>query len=572
MILLRPWLLLIAFVPLIFWIFKKRLTAQNPLENFVDKRLLPFLTVHFNIGLYRIKMRWFVFFWTLLSIAAAGPAFDKITVPATTQTPADIIVLDLSPAMTSENLTKAKLKLYDLLNVLKGHQVGLVLYDEKGYTASPLTQDIDVIRNMIPALSPSVMPRPLNKPVTGFQEAIHLMKNAQKKSGHIIFITAGGFDTTGLESLVKNNPYNVSTLAIETSTEGYPIPLPGGDYMRHEDGRPILVKPNKEELSKIGAYIPMTVSDEDVKKLLSLTPNMSQDNKNDISLITERATMWKDLGPYLLYLAIPFFIWLFRKGVFFAMLIMLPMTSEAGIFERPDQTAYRKTMSGVEAYRIGNFEAARQVFETGQAADDFYNVGNAKAHLNDIQGAIQSYEKALQINPQHADAKWNKEYLEKQLPPQQENQDNNQENENQSNENKQNESDQSDGNNDNQNNESNSNNNQNESDSETSEGQSNQNQSSENNQNDSIDNPQNQPQAEKQENQSDTEETNEQSMQPVEETQNTEEIPEDEAQQNIPENNKQFDQESEQLLNKIKQDPSRLLRYRLYQQYIRKPQ
>ena len=58
----------------------------------------------------------------------------------------------------------------------------------------------------------------------------------------------------------------------------------------------------------------------------------------------------------------------------------------------------------------------------------------------------------------------------------------------------------------------------------------------------------------------------------VEETQNTEEIPEDKAQQNIPENNKQFDQESEQLLNKIKQDPSRLLRYRLYQQYIRKPQ
>ena len=571
MILLRPWLLLIAFVPLIFWIFKKRLTAQNPLENFVDKRLLPFLTVHFNIGLYRMKMRWFVFFWTLLSLAAAGPAFDKITVPATSQTPADIIVLDLSPAMTSDNLTKAKLKLYDLLNVLKGHQVGLVLYDEKGYTASPLTQDIDVIRNMIPALSPSVMPRPLNKPVSGFQEAINLMKNAQMKTGHIIFITAGGFDTTGLETLVKKNPYNVSTLAIETSTEGYPIPLPGGEYMRYEDGRPILVKPNKEELSKIGNYIPMTVSDEDVKTLFALTPNIAQDNKKDDSLITEQATMWKDLGPYLLYLAIPFFIWLFRKGVFFAILIILPLTTEAGIFERPDQTAYRKTMSGVEAYRIGNFEAAKQVFEMGQSADELYNAGNAKAHLNDIQGAIQSYEKALQINPQHAYAKWNKEYLEKQLPPQQENQDNNQSDENQDNKSMPNESNQTDNGTDNQNNESNSNNNQNESDGDTSQNQDKQNQSPENNQSDNVSSSENQPQTENQENQSE-EETNQQSSYPMEETQNTEEMPEGEAQQNIPENNKQFDQESEQLLNKIKQDPSRLLRYRLYQQYIRKPQ
>jgi Ca-activated chloride channel family protein len=332
-----------------------------------------------------------------------------------------------------------------------------------------------------------------------------------------------------------------------------------------------LVKPNKEELSKIGNYIPMTVSDEDVKTLFALTPNIAQDNKKDASLITEQATMWKDWGPYLLYLAIPFFVWLFRKGVFFAILIILPLTTEAGIFEREDQTAYRKTMSGVEAYRIGNFEAAKQVFEMGQSADELYNAGNAKAHLNDIQGAIQSYEKALQINPQHAYAKWNKEYLEKQLPPQQENQDNNQSDENQDNKSMPNESNQTDNKTDNQNNESNSNNNQNESDGDTSQNQDKQNQSPENNQSDNVSSSENQPQTENQENQSE-EETNQQSSYPMEETQNTEEMPEGEAQQNIPENNKQFDQESEQLLNKIKQDPSRLLRYRLYQQYIRKPQ
>ena len=572
MIFLRPWLLLLVLAPLIFWVFKKRLMAKNPLENFVDKRLLPFLTVHFNIGLYRMKMRWFVFFWTILSIAAAGPAFDKISVPATTQAPADVIVLDLSPAMTETNLTKAKLKLYDLLNVLKGHQVGLVLYDEKGYTAAPITQDIDVIRNMIPALTPTVMPRPVNKPAVGFQEAVKLLENANMKNGHIIFITAGGFDSTGLEALIKKIPYYVSTLAIETSDEGYPIPIAGGDFMRDTEGRPVLVKPDKEELSKIGTYIPMSVSDEDVRKLASLTPNAKQKPGMGEDSVLDQAMMWKDLGPYLLFTAIPFFIWLFRKGVFFTLLIILPLTTQAGIFERPDQTAYRKTMSGVDAYRNGNYEAAKQVFEIGQTADDFYNSGNARAHLNDIQGAIQSYEKALQLNPNHAEAKFNKEYLERQMPPEQQNQDsqnNNEKNqEQQSSEQKQSETNSSEENTSNQNTNSQANpdNSQNEMNNDVSQNQNEQNQPSESNQEQWID----QAQTKKQEMQPEKQE--ELMEQPLDEQQNTEETSTEPVEQDIPQDNKQFDQESEQLLNKIKQDPSRLLRYRLYQQYIRKPQ
>lgn len=576
MILLRPWFLFIAFIPLIFWIFKKRLSAQNPLENFVDKRLLPFLTVHFNIGLYRLKMKWFVFFWTLLTIAGSGPAFDKISVPATTQAPADVIVLDLSPAMTPENLTKAKLKLYDLLNALKGHQVGLVLYDEKGYTASPLTQDIEVIRNMIPALSPSVMPRPNNLPQSGFQQAINLLQNARMNTGQIIFITAGGFDNSGLEEITKNIPYTVMTLAIETPDEGYPVPIAGGDFMRHTDGTPILVKPNKAELSKIGTYIPMSVLDDDIKTIQKQnSQNISSTSKAQEE-ITERATIWKDLGPYLLFFAIPFFIWLFRKGVFFCLFIFLPFTVQAGLFERPDQENYRQTMSGVNAYRIGNYEVAKQVFEAGKSANDFYNAGNAKAYLNDIQGAIQSYKKALEINPEHTEAKWNKEYLEKQLPPQQnqepqEKQQNPEEQKQQSQDNQQNESEQNE---QPQQNEIPPNDQQ---DVQEQEQEQEQGQGQEQNQQQSstqLDKQRSENTAQKLESQSETEPQNEnEQASPVEEIENkNQEQPQNESLQEILPNNKQFDQESEQLLNKIKQDPSRLLRYRLYQQYIRKSQ
>ena len=301
--------------------------------------------------------------------------------------------------------------------------------------------------------------------------------------------------------------------------------------------------------------------------MLTLTPQMGQNETNESDLITDRATMWKDLGPYLLFTAIPFFIWLFRKGVFFALLVIVPLTTQAGIFERPDQTAYRKTMSGVDAYRIGNYEAAKQVFEAGQTADDLYNAGNAKAYLNDIQGAINSYDKALQLNPNHAEAKFNKEYLQRQMPPKQQNQNqqNNEENqdtqETEQNQNNSESSEQQD-----QNNNSSSSDQQNEQNADPSENQNEESQSSDSLQDQQL----NPSQPENQESLSDPQ--NESDEQPMNEPQTAEEPSENDSAQEIPQYDKQFDQESEQLLNKIKQDPSRLLRYRLYQQYIRKSQ
>ena len=571
MIFLRPWFLLMAGVLLVFWVFKKHLQVHNPLENFVDKRLLPFLTVHFQVGLYRLKMRWFVFFWLLFTLAGAGPAFDKISVPAVTSTPASVIVMDMSPAMSGDNLTKAKLKLYDLLMALKGQQVGLVLYDEKGYTASPVTQDIEVIQNMIPALSPAVMPRPLNRPAEGFKQADILLKNAGIKKGHIIFITAGGFDETDLKQTVRFLPHTVTTLAIQNDGVGYPVPIVGGDFMRHSDGTPVLVKPDAKMLSQIGTYIPMSVSDSDIQKITVRTSEQISDTSSDMS---DTASVWKDMGPYLLFLGIAFFIWVFRKGVFFVLLIIcLPFGANAGLFERTDQEMYRKIMSGVRAYQNGNFEAARQVFETGKTADDFYNAGNARAHLNDIQGAIEAYDKALKINPEHVQAAWNKEYLKRQMPPQQ-NPENNTQNQEQKN-------NQSQGQN-NQNGQSDSQQNQSEPSSEN---------MSENTQvSDNQDMTQNQSepsqsgetveeQLQNNANERPNVDMNNNEQKPAQnemqqpETQFDEDIPTEQAADTSPDaNTKEFDQESKQLLNKIKQDPSRLLRYRLLQQYMRKTQ
>ncbi len=569
---IRPWFLLMAAILLVFLIFKKHLSSQNPLERFVDKRLLPFLTVHFNIDLYRLKMHWFIFFWLICTLAGAGPAFEKISVPASTQAPATVIVMDMSQAMSGDNLTKAKLKLYDLLNTLKGGQVGLVLYDEKGYTAAPLTQDTDVIQNMISSLSPAVMPRPLNRPATGFKQAAELLKNAQINKGQIVFITAGGFDEAGLEQIARSLPHQIITLAIETDNIGYPVPIAGGDFMRHADGTVVLVKPNADILSKIGTYVPMTVSDSDIQKIATLTP---APQANETSDIATSASMWKDLGPYLLLISSAFFIWVFRKGVFFILCITLPFGANAGLFERTDQEIYRKTMAGVTAYQQGNYEAARQVFENGKTANDFYNAGNAKAHLNDIQGAIKSYDNALKLNPNHAEAAWNKTYLEKQLPPKQQSQ-NNHQNQQSDSSNQQSSENQSETSSDNQENTLPDQGQNSAADTQKEAQNSNQNQApAEQSTDDTPPPPKNSAQSaepQQPEAQAIPEETD-----PTDALKNTQEPPrpsEEPAENNAQEESqiKNFDQDSKQLLNKIKQNPSQLLRYRLLQQYMRKSQ
>ncbi len=600
MIFLRPWFLLFAFVPLIFWIFKKKLTSNNALEKFVDKRLLPYLTVHFNVGTYRLKVKRFLIFWLLLVLAGAGPAFEKVSVPVKMTAPAVILMPDLSPAMTGENLSQLKVKLYDLLNAFKGAQVGLVLYDEKGYTASPLTQDIGVIRNMIPALSHRVMPREINKPAVGFIRAHELLQNAGIPKGLIIYITAGGFDKRGLIETVKKMPHKIATLAIGDGNTGYPVPLAGGDFMRDNQGNPLLIKPDKGTLSEIGTYVPAVSDGSDIQALTALLPDStSQGNKESEG----QADIWMDTGPFVLLLAVPFFMVLFRKGAFFVLLTIVSFSAEAGLFERDDQEKYRYMNKGVEAYRIGNYEAAKQVFESGHSADDWYNAGNAKAHLNDINGAIEAYDKALKLNPKHENAAWNKAYLEKQLPPPQsqpkQNNQNNSDNpsgacqqepqsskEQENSENVQNEQDknQQQKNQSNSSDETQNNNQSTDTDDVSSDINKNQQQKTQPSMPQSAENeigqeqqdmkqnlqPQSGQISQEQNNQNHTsvnqempqEDSLEQTPSPMPSFKSS-----DNQASEHPDESAQFDQESAQLLNKIKQDAGDLLRYRLLQQY-----
>src|SRR6185369_373733 len=70
---------------------------------------------------------------------------------------------------------------------------------------------------------------------------------------------------------------------------------------------------------------------------------------------------------------------------------------------------------GAAQFRSGQFEASATTLASSDSADGQYNRGNALAKAGKIEPAIEAYDRALALNPQHEDARFNRDLLKKYL-------------------------------------------------------------------------------------------------------------------------------------------------------------
>lgn len=598
MIFIRPWALILLLVPFFIRFLNKKMS--NPWKKYIDARLLPYLLVKKGTSVSRFK--WFFLAWSALVFALAGPAYEKIAVPQIVDVPATVIVLDLntiSPTM----LPSVKIKMLDILKALKADKVALVLYDEKGYVAVPLTQDKIIIEEMIPILSQEVLPAVGNQAQKGFEKAVELLQNESVTAGRILFIT-GGADTQALSKMTKNTPWKVGVLGVaNTQTQGEPLRRPDGSFLRNSDGQVILSYLNEKDLAKLGAYASLSVDDKDFTYLLDQTKTEQLfSNHKELSFL--KADIWRDMGVYILLIILPFLAFIFRRGVFLSVLFLIAFPCYAGIWQRADQIAYDNMQKGISAYRAGAYEQAQTYFEqSGDNPNALYNKANALAHQGNIQGAIDLYDKVLEQVPEHNEALYNKSYLEEQLKKQQQqtqsSQDNSEDDSAQESS-KQSENDSKDAQNDTSqdNNENNtaqenpeqSENGAKESQNDMQSGSDDNEKNAENNQSNATPNLdqtgknqiENTSSKESENNKEvgqnldlndlqDSQEKqdgnqNEDSFQDVNDKQNHQK--EKNESETMPDTT---DQVAQEIYNKLKKDPSRLLRYRLYEQYRRMP-
>ena len=472
---LRPmWLL--AVIPAlllvgVMWRVNSNVTAW---DKAIDKNLLPFLLDRSKNAAQRTPLCILLFTWILSVLAMAGPVWEELPQPVQKREDALVIVLDLSLSMFAPDhnpsrLDLAKRKLRDILALREEGQTALVVYAGDAHTVTPLTDDVVTIDALIPSLSPNIMPLFGSDPVPAIDMAISLLNDIESSDGRILLITDGisGFDQEELiTDQMRGTGYELLVMGVGTE-EGAPIRTSDGSFLTDQNGATVIPTLNKNVLQSLvnrvsGRYHDIQLSDADLAYLL--TENTLLDNE-ELTEVEEEFDVWNESGPYLLLLVLPLCALTFRKGwlftIFLASVINFYIPSENAmafewidLWKTKDQQAAeafanenhelaaslfeRTGWRGAANYRAKNYESAITSFSTTDTADGHYNRGNALALSGNLPEAIAAYDVAISRDPEHSDAIYNKEIVERLLEEQESEQGENQEGENQENQSEQN--------------------------------------------------------------------------------------------------------------------------------------
>ncbi len=387
--------------------------------------------------------------WLLASVALAGPTWLRLPQPVYQLNSGKVVVLDMSLSMRATDvspnrLTRAKYKAIDLVKAIAEGETGLVAYAGDAFTISPLSSDAQNLTTLIPSLSPEIMPVEGSEPFLGLESAINLLHNAGYQQGEIFWITDGieNSQVAEVSKLLENSPYRLSVLGVGTA-DGAPIQLLNGDFLKDSSGAVVVPRLRASNLKILarkgkGRYIAMRTDDSDIDYLKNQSV-ISSDEEKEGEANENFGDKWQEMGPYLLLLLVPLAAYGFRRGLLgiFALFLLLPAytpTASANWWDDMWQTKNQQGQQafqaenynaaaehfedpmwrGAAAYKAQDYDAALAAFQQAKGAQARYNEGNTLAQLGKLDEAIEAYDKALEIDPAHEDAKANKALLEQQ--------------------------------------------------------------------------------------------------------------------------------------------------------------
>ncbi len=406
--------------------------------------------------------------WVLAVLSLAGPAWERLPQPAVKKGVDTVYLLDISVFMTPSDvkpsrMDRARFKLHDFLQKTKDGQNALVLYDNEPFVAVPLTQDAKVIDQMLPSVQAGMMGGRTPDAAKALDQARALLKQAGSTRGRVVMIGAhvSGRNLAAARKAaekLKSDGFPVSVSGVGTG-HGAPLQMPDGTFLK-SGGKPVLSALTAGNLEKIavsggGVYRAAGLDDADVDAIAGVAADaggVSAGSNTDV-----KADAWRDFGAVLCWLILPFAALGYRKGWLGVLLLALtPVQARADVSDlwtRSDRKEALRIAAGekpadanvfsdrgwrgVALYKSGDFRSAAAVLGDPDDAETRYNLGNALARAGQYQQAIEAYKKVLEKNPDHADAAFNKKYLEDRLKnnqqrnQQQQNQQNQQQQQNQ---------------------------------------------------------------------------------------------------------------------------------------------
>jgi Ca-activated chloride channel family protein len=386
--------------------------------------------------------------WLLAVVALAGPAWERLPVPAFRSDEALVVALDLSRSMDAgdvepSRLARAKLKLLDLLERRAAGQTALVVFSTHAFTVTPLTTDTRTISALVSAVDSNIMPTQGGSIAAGLTKAAMLLEQTGLSRGDILLLTDSEVDDAGLEVAgeLARDGYRVSVLAVGTN-QGAPIPRAEGGFVTDANGQVVIPQVDVAGLQRLaaaggGRYAAMASNDRDLDALFPPTLPLEV-ALDDAAGEQYEADVWLDRGLLLVVLLLPLLALSFRRGwlcvwalVAFAPLPRAQAFEWQDLWQRPDQRALRALEAeqaeraaelfenpewrSAAQYRAGQFEQSAASLSNVESATGHYNRGNALAKAGQLPAAIAAYDRALELDPANEDARYNRDLVAEQL-------------------------------------------------------------------------------------------------------------------------------------------------------------
>ena len=419
-----------------------RRVNQGDWTRVIDAELLQHLIPQDTRDAERNSVWFPVVLSAMVIFAAAGPSLQKVELPVIKRADALVIVLDLSASMLAADIQPSRVqragqKILDLLDTRKEGVTGLVVFAGDAHVVTPLTDDIRTIANLIPALSPTIMPLPGADATSAIELAAELLITAGAQGGQLLLMTDGlpNFDTGRAQAALADSGARLAMLAIGTPS-GAPIPLPNGGFLKDDSGEIVIPVLDERALQTIATeleapYREISLDESDIEALTE-GDLLASEGELDLDRQTDA---WQDQGYWLAALVALLLLPAFRKGVVACLALVFtlqaapPEAAEwSDLWFTPDQQAAdaladgdaqtaaskfsRPDWRGIAEYEAGLYDQAAASFANTPTADTLYNRGNALALQGDLKGALAAYEQSLALAPDAEDAIANRDFIQ----------------------------------------------------------------------------------------------------------------------------------------------------------------